>query len=87
MTRSATAALPGFVKMVVDVPNKPEIVDIDACAGQERNTIMIDNTRIDHSAHQADLNLGARVEVTIRAKAAAIRARESWSGMPNGKQC
>jgi hypothetical protein len=68
MTGSATTTLPGLVKMVVDVPNKPETADIVVeGADQERNIITIDNTLIDKSAHEVHLNPGAKVEVTIRA--------------------
>jgi|HubBroStandDraft_6_1064221.scaffolds.fasta_scaffold1630739_1 hypothetical protein len=68
-----------------DVPNHPEIAKSSLKTG-ENSAIGIDSPITAKNPHEVHLDAGAKVEVTIRAKGAAIRPREPWPGTPDAKK-
>jgi hypothetical protein len=76
MTGTASVTFTGSVEMIAksEIPNAPEIAQIAVESGsQGSNIITIENTLTDKSAHEVHLNPGDRLEVTVDAKADAIR--------------
>jgi hypothetical protein len=76
MKEIASATLPGTVEAVIKslVPSEPEKAQIAVEGADHRHKVIsIENTLTDPNGQEVHLNPGAKVEVTIKAEAEAIR--------------